>query len=65
MGSSAAIVKGGWLHPVEKPEFVTMQITYQTFDRLKENSQHNGNMENWDECLIRLVDFYEQNIKKF
>ena len=55
--------KGGWLRAVENMEtdVKVMQISIKTFYRLKWNSEHFGEVENYDEIIIRLVDFWDTN----
>lgn len=43
---------------------VVMKISLQTFERLKENSSQYGDVESYDEMIIRLVDFYEYEKEK-
>jgi hypothetical protein len=43
---------------------VTMKITQKTFERLKENSCRYGDVESYDEMIIRLIDFYEYEKEK-
>ncbi len=43
---------------------VVMKISVATFERLKENSFQYGEVESYDEAIIRLVDFYEYEKEK-
>jgi hypothetical protein len=43
---------------------VVMKINVQTFERLKENSSQYGDVESYDEMIIRLIDFYEYEKEK-
>ena len=41
-----------------------MEISDKTFERLKENSSKYGDVESYDEMIIRLIDFYEYEKEK-
>ena len=41
-----------------------MRVSLATFERLKENSSRYGDVESYDEMIIRLIDFYEYEKEK-
>jgi len=47
---------------MENPVSV-MQLSESTYQRLKRNSDRYGDRENYEQIIIRLLDFYENNNK--
>jgi len=43
---------------------IVMKISQSTFERLKENSSKYGEVESYDDIIIRVLDFYEYEKEK-
>jgi hypothetical protein len=57
-----AVLKGGWMHSIDKPNGKVIRIQNNTFERMKLNSVRNGGeVESVSEIIDRLLDNWERN----